>query len=93
MEVTCCMSLLFIEQLVLFFFLLLEALLELCYQTLLLMWRYMIPIMLLLIFIMFYLWGQCSLCSVDFSIGFLYFTVIVFTSGEVRLIFLLYSSV
>jgi hypothetical protein len=87
------MSLLFIEQLASFFFLLLEVLLGLYYQILLLMWRYMILIMLLLIFIMFYPWEQFSLCFVGFSIGFRYFTAIVFTIGEVRLIFLLYLSV
>lgn len=93
MEVICCMSLLFIEQLVSFFFLLLEVSLELCCQTLLLMWRYMILIMLLLIFIMFYPWGQCLLCFAGSSIGSRYFTAIVFTIGEVRLTFLLYLSV
>jgi hypothetical protein len=87
------MSLLFIEQLASFFFLLLEVLLGLYYQILLLMWRYMILIMLLLIFIMFYPWEQFSLCFVGFFIGFRYFTAIVFTIGEVRLIFLLYLSV
>lgn len=87
------MSPLFIERLASFFFLLSEVLLELCCQILLLMWRYMILIMLLLIFTMFYPWGQCLLCFVGFFIGFRYFTATVFMSGEVRLIFLLYLSV
>jgi hypothetical protein len=84
------MSLLFIERLASFFFLLSGVLLELCCQILLLMWRCMTLIMLLLIFITFYLWGLYLLCFVGFSIGFRYFTAILFMSGEGKPIFLLY---